>query len=348
MSEPLIRHMNIETLGLMGVSSLMLTMLLMPVVMKLARAANVIDLPDERRLHTDEVPRLGGFAIAVAFAVSCLLFIQIDTLFIAFLTGLLIITLIGLADDVWHIRPALKFAGEIAGSLIFILYGGTELKGFGDLIGIGPLKTGIFAIPITVFCMVGVMNAINFADGMDGLAGGMSAIACVFLVYFSLQAGHGFNLALSISLFGCLIGFLYFNFYPAKIFMGDTGSLVLGYILSSICVLSQKFDGELPIAPVSMALILALPIADALWVMTRRVLRGESPFLPDNTHLHHKLMTLNLSQSGVVAVLYVCMFVCGFIAVFMQSMLEWIQFAAGTGFIISLYVSVAWLVRIFR
>ncbi|MCH7534850.1 MAG: hypothetical protein IH948_03750, partial [Bacteroidetes bacterium] len=139
--------MGIETLGLIGVSSLMLTMLLMPVAMRLARVANIIDLPDERKLHTDEIPSLGGFAIAVTFAVSCLLFLQIDTLFIAFLTGLLIITLTGLADDVWHIRPALKFAGEIAGSLIFILYGGTELKGFGDLIGIGPLETGIFAIP---------------------------------------------------------------------------------------------------------------------------------------------------------------------------------------------------------
>ena len=333
--------MNIETLGLMGVSSLMLTMLLMPVVMRLARAANVIDLPDERKLHTNEIPSLGGFAIAVAFAVSCLLFLDIDRLFIAFLTGLFIITLTGLADDVWRIRPALKFAGEITGSLIFVLYGGTELKGFGDLIGIGPLETGIFAVPITVFCMVGVMNAINFADGMDGLAGGMSAIACLFLVYFSLQSGHWFDLALSVSLFGCLIGFLYFNSHPAKVFMGDTGSLVLGYILASLCVLSQKPDGGIPIAPVSMALILALPIADTLWVMANRVLRGESPFSPDNNHLHHKLMTLNLSHSGVVAVLYVCMFICGFLAVFMQSMLEWVQFAAGTGFIISLYVLVA-------
>jgi len=348
MGEPLIRHMNIETLGLLGISSLMLTMLLMPVVMKLARAANVIDLPDERKLHTDEIPSLGGFAFAIAFAISCLLFLQIDTLLIALLSGLLIITLTGLADDVWHIRPVLKFAGEITGSLIFILYGGTALTNFGDLIGIGPIETGIFAVPITVFCMVGVMNAINFADGMDGLAGGMSAIACVFLAYFSLQAGHRFNLALSVSLFGCLIGFLYFNSYPAKIFMGDTGSLVLGYILSSICVLSQKLDGELPIAPVSMALILALPIADTLWVITHRVLRGANPFLPDHTHLHHKFMTFNLSHSGVVTVLYVCMFVCGFLAVFMQSMLEWVQFAAGTGFIISLYVSVAWFVRIFR
>jgi UDP-GlcNAc:undecaprenyl-phosphate GlcNAc-1-phosphate transferase len=103
--------------------------------------------------------------------------------------------------------------------------------------------------------------------------------------------------------------------------------------------------GDILIAPVSMALILALPIVDTLWVMTNRVLKGESPFLADNTHLHHKLMTLNLSHSGVVAVLYVCMFVCGFLAVFMQSMPEWIQFAAGTGFIISLYVSVALLQR---
>jgi len=338
--------MDIETLGLMGVSSLMLTMLLMPVAMRLARAVNAIDLPDERKVHTDEIPSLGGFAFAIAFAISCLLFLQIDTLFIALLSGLLIITLIGLADDIWHIRPVLKFAGEIAGSLIFILYGGTELTSFGDLIGIGSLETGIFAVPITVFCMVGVMNALNFSDGLDGLAGGVSTIACLFLIYFSLLSGHWFNLALSVSIFGCLIGFLYFNSYPAKIFMGDTGSLVLGYILSAICVLSQKLDGDVSIAPVSMALILALPIADTLWVMTNRVLKGESPFLADNTHLHHKLLTLNLSHPGVVAVLYVCMFVCGFLAVFMQSMLEWVQFATGVGFIISLYVSVALFQRL--
>ena len=121
--------MEFETLGLIGASSLMLTMLLMPVVMRLAIAFNVIDSPDELKVHTDEIPKLGGFTIAIAFAVSCLLFLQVDTLFIAFLTGLLIITLTGLADDVWHIPPALKFAGEIAASLIFILYGGTELKG---------------------------------------------------------------------------------------------------------------------------------------------------------------------------------------------------------------------------
>ena len=125
-----IGYMELETLGLMGISSLMLTMLLMPVVMRLALAANIIDLPDERKIHTDAIPRLGGIAFAVAFAVSCILFLQIDTLLIAFLAGLLIILLTGLADDIWHIRPALKFTGEIIASLIFILYGGTELKRF--------------------------------------------------------------------------------------------------------------------------------------------------------------------------------------------------------------------------
>jgi len=345
MREHLIGQINIETLGLMCVSSLMLTMLLMPVVKKFALAANIIDLPDERKIHIDEVPRLGGFAIAMAFAVTCLLFLQLDSLLIAFLAGLFIVLLTGLADDIWRIRPALKFAGEIVASLIFILYGGTELKSFGDLIGIGPLETGVFAVPVTVFCMIGVMNAINLSDGLDGLAGGVSAIACLFLVYFSLQAGHGFNLALSVSLFGCLIGFLYFNSHPAKMFMGDTGSLVLGYILSSICVLSQKFEGDLPVLPISMALILALPIADTLWVMTRRACMGQSPFQPDNTHLHHKLMTLNFSHSGVVAALYGVMFICGLLAVFMQSVHEWIQFATGTGFIVSLYVVIASLQR---
>lgn len=345
MGEFSMEYIALETLGFMGIFALMLTMLLMPIVMRLALAANIIDLPDERKIHIDEIPRLGGFAIAIAFSITCLIFLEFDLLFIAFLAGLFIILLTGLADDIWHIRPALKFTGEIVASLIFIFYGGVELKGFGDLIGLGSLKTGIFAVPVTVFCMIGVMNALNLSDGLDGLAGGMSAIACIFLIYFSVQTGHWFNLALSISLFGCLIGFLYFNFYPAKIFMGDTGSLVLGYILSSICVLSQKLDGELPVLPISMALILALPIADTLWVMTCRVCKRENPFRADNTHLHHKLLMLNISHPGVVIVLYGAMFLFGFLAIFMQAMREWIQFSVGIGLMVFFYAFIALIQR---
>ncbi|RKZ48761.1 MAG: undecaprenyl/decaprenyl-phosphate alpha-N-acetylglucosaminyl 1-phosphate transferase [Gammaproteobacteria bacterium] len=333
--------MNIAEITLIGFVALVLTLLLTPLSMKLALTVGAIDVPDERKLHDANIPCLGGLAFAISFGVSCLIFLPLDSILSGLLIGLVIITITGLADDIWHIRPALKFAGEIIASLVFIFYGGTELTSFGDLIGIGPIETGIFAVPITVFCMIGVMNAINLVDGLDGLAGGLSAIACLFLGYFSLQSGQWLNLALSVALLGCLLGFLYFNTYPAKVFMGDTGSLVLGYILSSICVLSQKLDADIPIAPISMALILALPIADTLWVMTNRVCRGKSPFTPDNTHLHHDLLTLDLPHSAIVYVLYGCMFICGFLAVLMQSMDEWLQFAIGTGFIISVYVIVA-------
>ena len=337
--------MELERLGLMGISSLMLTMLLMPVVMRLALDVSAIDAPDGRKLHDGNIPTLGGLAFTIAFGISCLIFLPLNSIMSGLLIGLVIITITGIADDIWHIRPALKFSGEIAASLVFILYGGTELTSFGDLIGIGPLETGIFAVPLTVFCMVGVMNALNLVDGLDGLAGGMSAIACIFLGYFSLQSGQWLNLALSVALFGGLLGFLYFNIYPAKVFMGDTGSLALGYILSTICVLSQKLESDIPIAPISMALILALPIADTLWVITNRVCRGGNPFLADNTHLHHDLLALNLPTSVTVIVLYVCMFICGFLAILMQSMNEWLQLVIGTGFIISLYLAVAMFQR---
>ena len=337
--------MNITEIALTGFVALILTLFLTPLSMRLALAVGAMDIPDERKLHDGNIPSLGGLAFAIAFGISCLIFLPLNSIISGLLIGLVLITITGLADDIWHIRPVLKFSGEITASLVFILYSGAELRGFGDLIGIGPLETGIFAVPITVFCMIGVMNALNLSDGLDGLAGGMSAIACLFLGYFSLQSGQWLNLALSITLLGCLIGFLVFNFYPAKVFMGDTGSLVLGYGLSSICVLSQKLDGDIPIAPISMGLILALPIADTLWVMTNRMCRGKSPFTPDNTHLHHKLLALNLSHLAVVLILYACMVVCGLLAVLMQSTNEWLQFTIATVFIMSLYVTVAVLQR---
>ncbi len=333
--------MNIPEIALIGVVALILTLLLTPLSIRLAIAVGAVDVPDGRKIHRDNTPRLGGLALAIAFGTSCYFFLSPDSIINAALIGLVIIILTGLADDIWHIRPALKFTGEIAASLAFVIYGGTELKEFGDLIGIGTIGTGIFAVPITVFCMVGVMNAINLCDGLDGLAGGLSAIACLFLAYFSFMSGQWLNLMLSVSLCGCLIGFLYFNTYPARVFMGDTGSLVVGYILSSICVLSQKLDADTPISPISMALILALPIADTLWVLSNRVLSGKSPFLPDKTHLHHKLLSLNLSCFSVVSTLYVCMFIFGFMAVFMQPTPEWIQFVSGTGFVVFLYATIA-------
>lgn len=337
--------MDLAILEFICITSMMLSMLMMPFAIKLAAVSNAIDIPNARKVHVTVVPRLGGVAIAVSFIITCLLFIPFDSDLKAFLFGLGIIILVGLADDIWEISSSMKFMGQIFACLVFIILSGTKIDSFGDLFGTGPIDTGIFAIPLTVFCMVGVINALNLSDGLDGLAGGLSIIACLFLAYFAIISGYWLNLALVTALAGSLIGFLFYNTHPASIFMGDTGSLVLGYALSAICMLFQNVDGTFQVLPISLALILGLPIHDTFFVMTRRFLHGVSLFSADNTHLHHRLMILNLPHSGVVAVMYIIMFSYGLLALFMQSMYEWQQFAIGVAYGIILFGIVVSLQR---
>jgi UDP-GlcNAc:undecaprenyl-phosphate GlcNAc-1-phosphate transferase len=338
--------LEMSVLGFMSVTALMLTMLFMPLAIKFSTIVNAIDLPDSRKMHDFAMPRLGGFAITIAFIICILFFIPFDTRLQAFLVGLVIITLLGLADDIYQLPSSIKFVFQIAATLAFILTGDYAIDSFGDLLGTGPVKTGHYAVPITVFCMVGVINALNLSDGLDGLAGGLSLIACLFLGYFAIFSGEWLCLALVTALFGCLIGFLYFNSHPAKVFMGDTGSLVLGYTLCSICLMFKNTEGAQHVAPISMALILALPILDTMFVMTRRLVYGENPFNADNTHLHHRLMSLNLPHTVAVSVMYISMFIYGLLAVFMEPLPEWLQFATGWAYIFLLFGTVIILQRL--
>ena len=339
--------MDFITLGLLSVTAMVLALLMMPFAIKLSFKFNIVDIPDERKEHKTATPLFGGIVISLSFIISCVLFLEFNKILNAFFIGLGVITLTGLVDDIWGLRPIMKFTGEIAASLIFIFMGGVAIESFGDLIGTGTLKTGYFAIPITVFCMVGVMNALNMADGLDGLAGGLSAIGCMFLAYFALLSEQWSYLVLIAALLGSLIGFLYYNFYPARIFMGDTGSLVLGYILSAICILLvQTYHKGSLVLPISMATVLGLPIVDALLVMGKRMFDGKSPFLPDKTHLHDHLMSLNISHSKVVLVVYTAMFSCGLLALFMSNLNEWQQFALGIIYATILFGSVNILNRV--
>jgi len=224
-----------------------------------------------------------------------------------------------------------------------VVFSHAALHDFGDLLGTGPLNAGSLAIPITVFCMVGVMNALNLSDGLDGLAGGLSLIACLFLAFFAFVSLHWLCLAIAMALLGCLLGFLYFNAHPARVFMGDTGSLLLGYALSALAVLLVQGEGDARVQPITVALILALPILDTLLVMARRIYYGFSPFLPDKTHLHHRLLNLRLTQSAVVPLLYLVMASFGLLALLMRAQPEWMQFVAGLGLGILLYGSVIYL-----
>jgi len=334
---------NLLSIELMAVSALMLTLLLLPASIRLAVVFNAMDVPDMRKVHHQIIPRLGGAAMAVAFLVVCAMFLSGQPKVDAFMVGAVVIVATGLADDLWQIQPAVKFFGEIAASTLFVVVGGVSLQDFGNLLGTGPILTGSFAIPVTVFCMVGLINAMNLSDGLDGLAGGLAAIACLFLGFFAFMGQQWVCLALGMGLLGCILAFLYYNAFPARVFMGDTGSLLLGYTLAAVAVLLVQGHEGLHSAPISMALILALPIVDTLLVMSRRVYYGYNPFSPDKTHLHHRLLSIGLPHAAVVGILYGIMAVFGLLAVGVRSQPEWLQFIIGLSLALLVYIPVLWL-----
>ena len=327
-------------LALLLVSSILLTLLVMPLVIKFAHRIGAVDQPDARKVHRHAMPRMGGLAFLLSLLVIPLSMVPISTLGMSndlqgFLIGLAVISLTGFADDMLDISPKWKFLGLIVGSLLFVLISDASIYNLGNLFALGDIETGILALPVTVVATVGFINALNLSDGLDGLAAGIALIAVFFLGCFSLYAGNELCLLLSLTLFGGMVGFLYFNSHPAKVFMGDTGSLVLGYVLAVISLLLIKSHGtsETPISPIMMGVLLALPLSDTLYVMGKRVLAGTSPFLPDKTHFHHRLMHLGLAHNSAVGTVYAVMVIYGIAAIAMLNAPAWVQVLALIGLI---------------
>ncbi|HXH72584.1 MAG TPA: MraY family glycosyltransferase, partial [Mariprofundaceae bacterium] len=324
---------------LLLLASTFLTLLAMPLVIRLAHRAGAVDQPDPRKVHRHVVSRLGGLAFLLSLLAIPVSMLPYSSGLAGFMAGLIVIALTGLADDIMDLSPRWKFLGLFAGSLLFVLVSDTAIRNLGDLFALGDIETGMLAIPVTVVATVGFINALNLSDGLDGLAGGIALIAVFFLGCFALHAGDQLSLVLSVTLFGCMVGFLYFNSHPARVFMGDTGSLVLGYVLAAVSLLLIKAHGiaDTPISPVLMGTLLGLPLADTLYVMGRRVMKGASPFLPDQTHFHHRLMRLGLTHGGVVATMYAIMMVYGVAALALIRTPAWTQMAALLGLIALTY-----------
>lgn len=323
MTEP----MNLHIIGLVFFTALFLSLFIVPITIELARKVGAVDFPKDRSSHSTPTTRLGGLGIAASLMLSCLMFLPLNTFAWAFLTGLLVIIATGLVDDIADIGPRWKFVGQIVAAASFVLLGGGKLLHLGDFLGRGEITLDLLAVPFTIFCMVGGMNAFNLSDGLDGLAGGIAAIAAVCFAYFSWHVGASDLLLVCVGLLGAVMGFLRYNSYPAKLFMGDCGSLTLGYVLAALLVSgSQREGGDVPL--VAWAMVVALPLLDTLLVMARRVRYGQSPFLPDRTHLHHRLMTLGLAHPGVVAVMYSAMAFFGALALALQDYPDWYKFAA--------------------
>lgn len=303
------------------------SLIMIPPISHLAVRIGGIDRPDDRKVHTSETPRLGGIAIFCAFLFSVLFFVEIDRQVKAFLAGAVVIFVTGLADDLINLKPGQKLFGQILAASTAIISGGIHLTTLGDPFGLGPITFGFLAIPFTIFAVVGVMNAINLLDGLDGLAGGVSAIACLAFGVLSLKSGTTHLLPLIVALLGAVTGFLRYNTFPARIFMGDSGSLFLGYCMGlyPVMLLSRPEAG---ISPVTLLIILAVPVFDTLIVMLKRIKRGESISSPDKTHIHHRLLDLGFGHKFSVVLVYGVTYLLSMCAILFNSAADYILMAA--------------------
>lgn len=290
-----------------------------PLVRRFAFKIGAIDIPkDNRRMHKKPTPRIGGLAIIFGFTVATLCIAQPSRQLYGTLAGAAIIAVMGVIDDCKNLPAKLKFVIQIIAALVVVFAGDIKIDVFTNpnFLSDNPywVLPEWLSVTLTVIWIVFITNAVNFIDGLDGLAAGVSAIMSISLVFISIRVGEYSIAILGIALMGSCFGFLPFNFNPAKIFMGDTGSTFLGFMLATLSI-QGVFKSYAVISFAVPLLILGLPLFDALFAMIRRILRGQSPMTADRGHLHHRLVDMGFSQKQTVFILYAISGVLGITAV---------------------------------
>ncbi|MEN8141914.1 MAG: PilZ domain-containing protein [Thermodesulfobacteriota bacterium] len=262
-----------------------------------------MDQPNARKAHVTPRPLVGGIGMVTAISTTSYFLVPQHGL-LGFFSGLTLLALVGFVDDFREIGHRPKFLAQIIAAILLITLSDTVLYSFGDLLGLGDIAvpTAWLAMVVTVFCVVGVCNSINMIDGLDGLAGGVSFVAFVAFAAHGAISGQTTLMLLSLAFAGALLGFLRFNWRPASLFMGDAGSLCLGFALSFMAIgLTQGESGTMQ--PAAALLILAIPITDTLTLMTKRVMKGHSPFKADRNHLHHIFVRYGFSRKRAVKII---------------------------------------------
>ena len=299
--------------------SLLVAYVMTPPVKRFAEKVGAIDVPrDNRRVHDHPIPRMGGLAIFIGFVLSLIFFVPMSTKVLGLLVGSVIIAVMGGVDDIVSLNPWVKLAGQIVAALVAIRCGLVF-----DVIS-NPnifaeetyIEIGWLSIPLTMLWIVGCTNAVNLIDGLDGLAVGVSAISSMTMLIVSLFVSEPVVSIILAALTGACLGFMPYNLNPAKIFMGDVGSQLLGFVLSTASIMGL-FKLHAIITFFVPLLALALPLADTIFAFFRRILHGQSPFKADKGHFHHRLLAMGLNQKQVVAVLYGISAVLGLLAVLM-------------------------------
>lgn len=277
------------------------TFSVLPRLANIASRIGLIDYPGKRKVHVRPKPLVGGIGMMMGVSISLLLFVPLLHLR-GFYAGLLLLAIVGFLDDFRELDHRWKFYAQIGGAVLMVFASRTELFTFGDLLSLGNISFHSLALPMTIFCTVGVVNAVNMIDGVDGLAGGLSLIAALSFAVLAALNNQSWLVLLSVAFAGALIGFLRYNWHPSRLFMGDAGSLTLGFTLAFLSVAVTQVQGS-RVPPVASLLIMAVPIVDTVTVMTRRVLRGKSPFRADKTHLHHILLRSGFSKRQTVLII---------------------------------------------
>jgi UDP-GlcNAc:undecaprenyl-phosphate/decaprenyl-phosphate GlcNAc-1-phosphate transferase len=271
-----------------------------------AEALRLVDHPGGRKEHARPVPLVGGLAIFIAFlAATCVGGVAASAAYFVF--ALSIVIAVGVWDDVAEISPRVKFPIQIVASSLMIWGAGVELNSVGDLLGWRPIGLWIFAVPLTIFAIVGVINSVNMMDGLDGLGGSIALVAFAWYAAVAFDSGLEVPFRIAIIFCGAIAGFLVFNLrFPwqphARVFLGDAGSLMIGFALGWFAIDLTQGEGR-TFPPIAALWVLLLPLADCVSLMTRRLMRRRSPFVADRHHIHHYLLARGFTHGQTLGAL---------------------------------------------
>jgi len=308
--------------------SFLLGLILTPIFRRVALRSGIVDIPDSTKIHDKEISYLGGLSFFFSFLITVFFFRRLYVSddgelyqLAGILLGAVVIIILGLEDDVRSLNAWEKLSGQIVASLILCLFG-FRIENLTNPAG-GAFTVDVLSIPLTVFWVVLIINAVNLIDGLDGLAGGVILLSSFTLLCIASYNGNVFIIFLLMCFMGGLLGFLKYNFYPASIFMGDTGSMFLGFFIASVTMIGnwKKATATTLLVPL---LAIGVPIFDTFVAFIRRGMKGKHPFKRDTSHLHHRLLRLGLSHKQVVLLLYAITFLFGwtaFLLVFIEDSL---------------------------
>ncbi|MBR6690049.1 MAG: undecaprenyl/decaprenyl-phosphate alpha-N-acetylglucosaminyl 1-phosphate transferase [Bacilli bacterium] len=330
---------NFTTILLMIFIPFVFVALITPFIKKIANHVGAMDIPDKRKIHKVPMPRLGGLGIYAGFLLGYMIFGEQTPRMNAILIGSFVLLITGIIDDVKPMKASHKLIGQLLAALIVVIYGNLLLRNI-SFFGIN-FDFGIWAYPITIAFILGCINCLNLIDGLDGLAGGISSIFFLtigIIAYF--QGRIGLSVVITFIMFGSTLGFLIHNFHPAKIFMGDSGSMFLGFIISVITLLG--FKTIITSSIIIPLCILIVPILDTICAIIRRKLKGESIGTPDKSHFHHQLLRKNYGISFTVIIIYIIT------ALFSAASVVWILVDKEIGYIIYGILLLGLMIFVFR